>query len=347
MRRVFLEMEKLKNLNSGLGQFCNNIGDQFQSLNPENLNLDFYLPASQTGAFGDQFNYIKQHAFHKFLPPKSHKYDVWHCLHQDSHYLPNNKNTKLILTIHDLNFLENYAGLKQKRKLLRLQKKVNKASAITVISKYTEKVVKKNLEIKVPIHLIYNGYSLKENNQEPSVNLSKFNDYFFSIGIISEKKNFHVLVSLLEHFDKKHLVLAGNNTSNYAQQILALAKSKKVDDRLHLIGNIDENNKYHLYNNCEAFVFPSMSEGFGLPVVEAMSLGKPVFLSTLTSLPEVGGNEAYYWKSFEAKKMAEVVEKGLKDYSTDNQKAKRIMEWAKQFSWEKAANSYLNLYETI
>ena len=347
MRHVFLEMEKLKNLNSGLGQFCMNIGKQFQLLTPKNLQLDFYLPSAQNGVFGDQFNYLKHTPLHKFLPIDSRKYDVWHCLQQESHYLPNNKKSKFILTIHDLNFLDKYRGAKQKRKLSNLQKKIEKATALTVISKFTESVVRKHLEINVPVHLIYNGYSLKKSNEQPSIDLSKFSHYLFSIGIISEKKNFHVLVSLLEHFDQKHLVIAGDNTSKYAQQILALAKTKKVSDRLHLIGNIDENNKYHLYKNCEAFLFPSKSEGFGLPVIEAMSLGKPTFLSSLTSLPEVGGKEAYYWDSFEVNKMIEVVENGLKNYSEDPQKAERIIEWTKQFSWENAAKAYLDLYETV
>lgn len=54
-----------------------------------------------------------------------------------------------------------------------------------------------------------------------------------------------------------------------------------------------------LYESCVAFLFPSITEGFGLPVIEAMSFGTPVFLSNSSSLPEVGGNEAFYWNSYE------------------------------------------------
>jgi len=116
---------------------------------------------------------------------------------------------------------------------------------------------------------------------------------------------------------------------------------------LHLIGKVDENNKYHLYKNCKAFVFPSLTEGFGLPVIEAMSLGKPVFLSNLTSLPEIGGNEAFYWNNFNSEEMIEVVKTGLNEFEKDSGKQQRIIEWAKQFSWENAAKAYLKLYETI
>ena len=348
MKRVLLEMEKLKNLNSGLGQFCLSIGQQFKSIDPQNLELDFYLPSLQKNIFGDTFNYVKQTSLHKLIPFSSTKYDIWHCLQQDSHYLPTNKNTKLILTIHDLNFLEKYKGAKQRSKLNSLQKKVNKASVITVISKFTEMMVRENLDIgNTPIHVIHNGNSLKviENASKPD--FVTFPEYIFSIGIISQKKNFHTLLPLLQNNKNLHLVIAGNSDSDYAKQLIKMAKDLGIYDRLNLIGTVDDASKYWLYKNCKAFVFPSLTEGFGLPVVEAMSLGKPVFLSNLTSLPEIGGTEAYYWKSFEPQSMIEVFEKGLVDFSNDTNKASRCIEWSKQFSWKNAAEAYLKLYEEV
>lgn len=347
MKRVLLEMEKLKNPNSGLGQFCANIGDELQKLDTTDLDLDLYLPASLKNKFGNKFNYVTHTAFHKLLPINSKKYDVWHCLQQDSHYLPNDKNTKLILTIHDLNFLEKYKGAKQKRKLKSLQKRVDRASAITVISKFTEGIVRENLVVgNKPLHVIPNGNSLKTFTSKATIP-EAYGEYFFSIGIISAKKNFHVLLPLLQHYQTMNLVIAGNNTSEYAQQLITTAQQLKVANRLHLIGNVTEEEKFHLYNNCTAFVFPSLAEGFGLPAVEAMSVGKPVFLSNLTSLPEVGGTEAYYWKSFDTEHLFETVENGLLDFYTDKEKVNRQMEWVKQFSWENAAKAYLHLYRSF
>ena len=351
MKKILLEMEKLKNPNSGLGQFCINIGEQFQSLQNKNVQLDFYLPAFQKNVFGDQFNYIKQIALHKFLPVDSSKYDVWHCLQQDSYYLPNNKNTKLILTIHDLNFLEKYKGSKQKRKLNSLQKRVNRASVITVISKFTEAIVRENLQLNnIPVHVIYNGNSLKivENCIAPDfVPAHSEAEYLFAIGIISAKKNFHTLLPLLQKNKNLHLIIAGNNNSEYANQMGATAEKMGVAKQLHTPGTIDDAEKYWLYQNCKAFVFPSLSEGFGLPVVEAMSLGKPVFLSKLSSLPEIGGKEAFYWNNFEPQHMIDMFEKGIKDFTADKEKRNRSINWAKQFSWENAAKAYINLYENL
>ncbi len=345
-RNVLVEMEKISNRASGLGQFCFNLGEQYQKINPHDIALDFYVPAAQRNIFGNGFKYTNKNSFHKFIPLNSSRYDVWHCMHQGSKYMPASKNTKLILTIHDLNFLNKYTGIKRNIKLKFLQSLVNRCSAITVISKFTESEIKKYLNIQVPVHVIYNGNSLKESTATPTINITAFKNYFFSIGIISEKKNFHVLLPLLESFPDMQLVIAGNNSSAYAKQILNEAKTKNVYNRLHLIGNVDENNKYHLYKNCKALLFPSCTEGFGLPVIEAMSLGKPVFLSNLTSLPEIGGSEAYYWNNFESTSMAQIVKTGLTEYSNTPDKTKRIRAWAQQFSWENAANAYLNLYKT-
>jgi len=351
MKHVLIEMEKLKNPNSGLGQFCLNIGEQFKLIDPKNLKLDFYLPAFQKNIFGEEFNYVKQSALHKLLPINSSEYDIWHCLQQDSHYLPNNKNTKLILTIHDLNFLEKYKGAKQKRKLNSLQKRVNKASAITVISKFTEIIVRENLQLNdTPVYVIYNGNSLKIIEDAPVpdfITKNDVNDFIFSIGIISPKKNFHTLLPLLQNNKQLHLVIAGDDSSDYRKEIRKAAEKTAVDKQLHFPGTIDDPTKYWLYKNCKAFVFPSLTEGFGLPVVEAMSLGKPVFLSNLTSLPEIGGVEAYYWNNFSPEHMIEVFKKGLINFISDPEKAQRSITWTKQFSWESAAKAYIDLYEKV
>jgi len=346
MKRVLIEMEKLKNPNSGLGQFCLNIGEQFQRICPDNIQLDYYLPAFQKNIFGDKANYVKHTPLHKLLPMSGSEYDVWHCLQQDSHYLPTSKKTKLVLTIHDLNFLEKYKGSKQKRKLNHLQKKVDKAAVITVISKFTETMVREFLDVRdKPVQIITNGNSLRiiENATKPE--FVSCDDFLFSIGVLSARKNFHVLLPILQQHKNLHLIIAGDKETAYAKEMIAAAQKIGVTNRLHLVGVITDEQKYWLYKHCKAFVFPSLVEGFGLPMVEAMSLGKPVFASSLGSLPEVGGTHAFYWRNFDAGHLLEVFDAGLKSFTAKN--AEQSIQWASQFSWENAAKAYLKIYETI
>lgn len=346
MKTVLVEMEKLKNPHSGLGQVCLHLGHQFNRLKPANLNIKYYLPESQKNIFGNKAATVNQTPLHKFFSLNSNAYDVWHCLHQNSSYLPSSKKTKLILTIHDLNFMEKYKGLKRALKLGALQKKVDRAHTLTVISHYTEKMVREHLDIgDKKIHVIPNGNTLELIQNPKKPDFIHFDQFIFTIGIISRKKNFHTLLPLLQRNPDLHLVIAGNFQDGYAGELIKTAVEMKIDSRLHLPGTVNQEQKNWLYQNCKAFVFPSLTEGFGLPVVEAMSVGKPVFLSSLTSLPEIGGPEAFYWPDFSPESMNQIFKEGLQNF--DAERSARSIAWTKQFSWETAAKAYLNLYEQI
>lgn len=338
-------MEKLKNLNSGLGQVCLALGREYQKQATSDLELSFYIPPSFQSSFGDQFQYVKSKKLHRLFGIKNQKYDVWHCIHQDSKYLPRTKETKLILTIHDLNFLEKYQGMKCSLKLRKLQKRVDRAQVITVISKFTEMQVREHLKLEgKPVVVIPNGNSLDISRVPEKPKFMDQETFLFSIGSISQKKNFHVLLPLLNANPELHLVLAGDLDPEpaYVSELLKVAQTLGVSNRLHLPGPVNHDQKLWLYQHAQAFLFPSLSEGFGLPVVEAMSVGKPVFLSRLTSLPEIGGNEAHYFDSFEPEQMQSVFKNGMLTF--DAGKAQRSIVWASQFSWDQAASAYLALY---
>ena len=100
--KVLVEMEKLHNTNSGLGQFCLGLG---KALLKQNINndLNFLVPENKNNIFGTKVIYSLLKNYWSFIWNKPKPYDVWHCTHQESKYLPH--HSKLILTIHDLNFL--------------------------------------------------------------------------------------------------------------------------------------------------------------------------------------------------------------------------------------------------
>ncbi len=342
-KSVFIECEKISNPNSGLGQFSMHL---IHELKKQNKSFDFtyFIDKESSNYFDSEDTLFQKKFYHKLLSPNSKSFDTWHCFHQGSKYLPLSRKTKLIYTIHDLNFLEKYKDSYKRGFFLRaLQKRVNRASEITVISHFTKKIVEENLKINVPIHVIHNGNCLNLNfKPEPDKQITM--PFLFAIGIIGPKKNFHTLIPLLVQNKDLCLVIAGNNESAYAQSIIASAKKMKVENRLILPGMINDEQKLWYYQNCTAFLFPSLLEGFGLPVVEAMSLGKPCFISNLTSLPEVGGAEAYYFNSFEPDAMQEVFERGMADFNSNSNKSSAIIKQASQFTWANAAGKYLDLY---
>ena len=146
--------------------------------------------------------------------------------------------------------------------------------------------------------------------------------------------------------NEDELIIAGINDTLYAKKVMDEARRYNVEKRLKLIGPITENEKHWYYKNCKAFVFPSIGEGFGLPVVEAMYFGKPVFLSKYTSLPEVGGDAAYYFNDFSPESMQHVFEKGMNDFKNNNRVA-AIKQHAASFDWNKTAKEYLEIYRKL
>lgn len=338
---IVVDLDRLKYPNTGMYYFCNHL---FQGLISEGkFSFTFYKhKKTQLKNVSKIINIKFWDSF--FLKPKS-KYKIWHTTSQLSSRIPL-KPIKLIFTIHDINFLySNKPNWKKERELKKIQKKINRADYLTFISSFTYLDVKKHLNIDgKKFRIIYNGVSLK---QFPEFNSPRYipeSKFLFTLGVIAEKKNFHTCIALLKNTDYL-LVISGMITDeNYKNTILEEANKNGVAERVIVTGAISEEEKFWYLNNCDAFVFPSLSEGFGIPPIEAMQLGKPTFLSNLTSLPEIGGSCAYYFENFEENHMQNVFMKGMDDYSKNNRK-ESIINWGKQFSWEKAIKEYLDVYE--
>lgn len=110
-----------------------------------------------------------------------------------------------------------------------------------------------------------------------------------------------------------------------------------------VLTDVTEGQKSWLYQNCLGFLLPSWTEGFGLTVIEAMRHGKPVFLSNLTCLPEIGGAHAFYWHEFSAGHMRGVIDAGLAEAQRPDF-AEQVRSHAASFTWERCCTGYLDYY---
>ena len=197
----------------------------------------------------------------------------------------------------------------------------------------------------VASEITFDASGLYEKIKPSFVNEKK---YFFSIGIFNKRKNFEVLLPLMKHFDNHLLVIAGDKDTSYGVEIEKIIKKLNLEDRIILPGKINDSNKQWLYANCEALLFPSLAEGFGLPVIETMYEGKPVFLSKHTSLPEIGGSLAFYFDNFNEHHMSDLIRSKL-DY-VHKSKVKfeaESKEYANQFNWKNCITEYLDLYRKL
>lgn len=340
----------MRHPHTGLYHYCLQLGNSIlKKVGAERENIAFYLPTSAEHVFGEQANYVSQHFMHKLFFPDTKSVDIWHCTYQGSRYFPFGKKVSVVLTIHDLNFL--YDGNRSEKRirkyLNRLQLKIDRADHVVAISNYVLDDLKRHLELgNTPASVIYNGCNIVESGTLAPPAQEIDGPFLFTIGTIVGKKNFHVLPALLQDNDLR-LVIAGIESSQeYKKKIIREAQRLNVADRLIFTGPISENDKKWYMSHCTAFVFPSIAEGFGLPVIEAMYYGKPVILSRCTSLPEIGGDCAYYFDDFEPGHMRHVLTESLEHYNKTKPR-ERIRERARFFSWERAAAEYLALYQSL
>lgn len=340
---VILDCEKMKYPNTGLFFFCDMLAKSLTKVNHEH-ELGFYVPSGLVGRWGDEFYYKRKSFIDKIFMTSPGKCKLWHTTFQLAHYVP--VSGKVLLTVHDLNFLYEKTGLKQKKYMNRLQKLVDRSDRIVAISEFTKKDLLDNIDVKgKKVDIIYNGCNVYDGPiLEPQVKPD--GEFLFAVGTVLPKKNFHVLPCLLKGNDYK-LVIAGNK-SNYVDRIMEEARKWGVEDRVMIIGPVEEYYKHWYLKNCKAFVFPSIAEGFGLPVIEAMDYGKPVFISRHTCLPEIGGDFAYYFNmDFDREKMIEEFNSGMDDYLSGDKKPDAISAYARTFSWEHAAEKYWKIYNEM
>jgi glycosyltransferase involved in cell wall biosynthesis len=348
MNNIAIEMERLRDINSGLGQYCLQLGTALAVPPlPYANHLACYLPAQLTGLLGPSFGYQASKVWHKWTGVPTDA-ALWHCTHQDSVYFPANTKTPVVMTIHDLSFLDrsDYSEQRKKLKIKRLQKKVDRCKGLVYISEFVKNTVQTHLEVpeKMSTRVIHNGANMPGIMGEKKSDLRQ--PFLFSIGM-HPKKNYAVALPILLINPQYQWLIAGRNHKGYQRELQKNADDMGVGDRLVFMGEVSESEKWDAYENCAALLFPSLSEGFGLPVLEAMACGKPVFLSDRGSLPEIGGVEAFYFTSFAPEHIQKVFSDGMLKYEIDTQKKQRMKDYAAKFTWNNAAKEYLTFYMEI
>ncbi len=349
MKKVLIDLDRLKDINTGLGQVSLFFGKKISELRDKGLEFTFLVPKKFVGYFGDRVKYEKVSLKRRYFPSLCKKYDLWYALHQDSAYFPSSKKTPYLLTVHDLNFLSEKSERKAKKRLKRLQKKINRAIHITVISNFTKNEVLKNLNVQdKDVQVIYNGVEISQYPDAKKPAYVPQGKFLLSIGVVREKKNTHVLIPFMQKMpDDYKLIIAGNDASSYAEEIKTRIKQNLLSDRIIMTGQISDEDKYWLLKNCEAVLFPSKHEGMGIPPIEAMRFGKPVFASTHSSIPEICEDKAYYWENSEPEYMKDFFLQNIERFCSNSSNSDILKKHSEKFLWDKNIEIYLKLFKTV
>ncbi|RZK61003.1 MAG: glycosyltransferase family 1 protein [Hymenobacter sp.] len=350
--RIILDCEPLKDRNSGFSHFVVPLAHELIRQNHD-YRLYCYVPPAEVGGLGSAgVQYLTQRSFHKYVNPPSYNFRLWHATSQLSWYVPTSPFTKVVLTVHDLNFLhENADERTYTRQLAMVRRNIRRADYVVTISDYVRQDILRHADLlgyqlTTPLRYVRRGVeALASVPAGHAPAYAPRRPFLFGLGTINAKKNWHVLPALLQGNDYELIIAGSFAEGDYVQTIIAAAGQAGVADRVHVLTRISEADKTWYYQHCLAYLQPSLAEGFGLPVVEAMQLGKPVFLSRLTSLPEVGGAAAYYFDDFAPAAMRQVLAAGLAQHSPERAAAAQAQ--AGQFSWAQAAADYLDIYKEL
>ncbi len=351
MNSIFLDCDLMRFPNSGLYYYCLNLGEEVNKLlaNDKDMSITAYVPASEKSTFNARV--IVEKKWHRFWKPFLKRNSIWHTPFQSGRMVLKEKNTsiKKLLTIHDLNPLHEGKTLEEQQKSIRhTQRLIDQHDAIVCISEFTKKDVLTHCEIgNKPVYVIHNGIHHVNNPKNVSPPRVFSRPFLFGMGYVNRKKNYHTLLPILAKNQDIELVIAGKlDEPDYVKSIIETAEKMNISSRLHITGPISENDKAWYLSNCKAFVHPSLAEGFGAPVVEAMLFGKPLFLSKLTSLPEIGGNAAFYFPNFDGEIMNQVFNEGIKQFREKNME-ELVIRRGREFNWEISAKKYLQVYKSL
>ena len=300
---------------------------------------------------------IKEQFKFPYKALKKAKVDLLHVPHYN---VPIFYKGNMIVTIHDLTHLvySEFLGSKLKKYYAKFMMKmaIKKSKIVLTESENTKNDLLKYFKIdENKIKVIYLGVKeeIKEKNKDEvsylydKFNIPKDKKILMYVGNLKPHKN---LEKLLEAFSKLKnnndcvLLLVGKAFESY-NTLYNREKELNIDDKVIHTGIVSDEELVDLYNLIDLFVFPSLYEGFGLPVAEAMACGTKVVSSNASSLPEVGGNEIPYFNPNDTEDMARVIEDELIRDDTKEDKERRI-KWAKNFDWKKTSEETIKVFNS-
>ncbi len=289
----------------------------------------------------------------KRLMKNENKLDVFFS---QTHYLPFGFKIPSVVTILDVSYLH-FPELFKKKDLIKLKYwgrySIKKANKIITISESSKSDIIKAYKVPVnKIEVIYPGIkevklSAKHSMKDLEENFGIEGKYILFVGTLQPRKN---IVKLIEAFSKLDsdlkLVIIGKKGWQY-EEILNAPEKYGVADRVIFLHNVGDEDLPSFYKNAEMFVLPSLYEGFGLPVIEAMKYNCPVITSNVSSLPEAGGDAALYVDPTDATDIKNKMEKLIKDDKLRHELVEKGNEQVKKFSWERSAKETLAVLENI
>jgi len=283
---------------------------------------------------------------------KAGKFDIFHPTYYHKYFLNALGNKPFVLTFHDATserygkqYPEVGEGLYELKKQL-----MRRADCIISVSEFSKQEILRFFPVEPEkIKVIHLGTTLGESLAASETVATPLEaPYLLYVGKRGLYKNFdgffRAIQPVLHRHPGLHLICAGGGAFNQAEQAFFYASG--LANRVHY-RPANDTSLIALYRHARAFVFPSLNEGFGIPVLEAYSSGCPVVLSNRSSLPEVGGDAALYFDPEDDDSIADAVERVLTDDTLHAALRQKGTERLRNFSCDKTAQQTLEVYKSL
>lgn len=373
---IGFDAKRAFNNKSGLGNYARNLIKSLTNNFPEE---DYYLFSPESGEYKlyeflqrkSNIHLVKPESFFaKEFPSWWRSYgiskiinrlelDIYHGL---SNEIPMNSykiKAKKIVTIHDLIFLhypEFYKAADRKIYKTKTIKSCEMADAVVAVSQQTKNDLIELLNVpEEKIHVVYQSCddsffspSFNETNEQSPEKLLP-DDYILYVGTIEQRKNLMTLVKAIHQLDKTiqaTLVVVGKETS-YSREVQEYVNRFNLSKRVIFMKSVNNVLLTLIYRKAKAFIYPSLYEGFGIPILEAIASKVPVITSRGGCFPEVGGSGSIYIDPQNEEELAEAIKLVLGNESKRQQMIEIGYQHAQKFRPQVCAGNMYNLYKSL
>ncbi len=304
--------------------------------------------------------------FEQFFLPIAANDEHLDILHCTGNTTPLYCGKPIIQTLHDVIFLDpipnsdspyqRYGNLYRRFIVPRVCKK---SKAIITVSHYEKKRMIERLQIdEKKIHVIHNGVNARfikttdrEILRETQLKYRLPDNFILFLGNTSSRKNPERVLEAFIMYSQKSpkplpLVTPGL-TQEFILEYLKKSGATQFASHIHSPGYISQDDLVHLYSLSKLFLFPSLSEGFGMPVLEAMACGVPVITSNISALPEIAGNGAKLIDPYNVKNISDAILELLESPNLLEKHCDEGLKQVQNFQWKRAAEKTMEIYERV
>lgn len=378
--KICLELQPYLKTKSGIGVYAYEISKHLEQINRDSIELQIFNFRSKVKMKMELLGLEANKDECRVMPYGVYR-RIWHYLPISYNYLfkqqgdiyqffdyivPPRVKGKVVTTIHDMTY-ELYPETMQKATLERIKKDINysveRADKVITISESTKRDMISILKIpEQKIEIISPGVDFEKFNKPYTPLQMQYvreryqlpENYILYMGTLEPRKNIESIIEAFALMKKESdsrvqevkLVLAGKKGWLY-ESIFNKVRQLGIESEVVFTDFIEEEHKPILYQLAKAFVFPSIYEGFGIPVLEAMAASVPVITSNVSSLPEVAGDAALLVSPKDKEKIAESMYTLITDEDSREQLRVRGLKQAQKFSWKASAEKLYDIYEKL